>query len=367
MRSIWAVIRKEFLHISRDRPTLIMIVMMPMVQLLIYGFAINTDVKHIRTVLYDEDRTALSRRLVSAFERSDYFDVKFEASSPEEIRRLLDRGMAKVAICIPPNLAKDLLAGRGAPLQLLIDGTDSSPANAAVNTGQAIVLSFVQAENLVPVQVLPVDYRPRLWYNPDLKSSFFMIPGLVGLLLQFLIPMISASAVVREKEQGNMEQLLVTPIKPHEYILGKLIPYVCIGILIASMILSVAHFLFQVPVRGNPLLLLTLTTLFIVLGLGIGLFASTIARNQQQAMQMIMLIGVPSILLSGFIFPRETMPFPIYVGTFFIPLSHFLIIVRGITLKGLGAIDLLPQIFILTLMTAVVLTVSIRKFHKRLS
>ena len=250
LRTIKAIIQKEILHILRDQRTLIMVTMMPLIQLSIYGYGINTDVKHIATVLIDEDRTSLSRRLISSFEQSAYFDIKSHADSPEAMRKLINRGKARVGINIPPNFAKDLLSGRGAKLQLLIDGTDSNPANTALNTGNSIVLSFVQREGLVPLQILPIDYRPRLWYNPDLKSSFFMIPGLVGLLLQLLVPMITASAIVREKERGNIEQLLVTPIKPYQLIFGKLVPYVFIGIFIALLVVGAAHFLFFVPVRG---------------------------------------------------------------------------------------------------------------------
>lgn len=365
-QGIRAVIRKEALHILRDRRTLMLIVMMPLIQLSIYGYAINTDVKHIQSALYDEDRTPLSRRLVSAFEQSAYFDMKYHVGTPQEFRKLLDRGKVKAALHIPPNFAKDLLAGRGSQLQMLIDGTDSNPANTALNTGQSIVLAFLQKEDLVPIQVIPIEYRARLWYNPDLKSSFFMIPGLVGLLLQLLVPMITATAIVREKERGNIEQLLVTPIQPYELIFGKLLPYVLIGIFIAGLVVGAAFFLFHVPMRGNPLLLLALTILFITVCLGLGLFASTIAENQQQASQIIMFFAAPSILLSGFIFPRETMPFPIYQLSACIPLTYFLTIVRGIILKGLSFIDLLPQVLTLALMAALILTFSIRKFHKRL-
>ena len=367
MQAIKAIIQKEFIHIMRDKRTLMMIVMMPLVQLSIYGFAINTDVKHIATVLHDEDQTALSRRLVTAFGQSAYFDIKFRTQSAQDTKQLLDRGKAKVGIHIPPNFTKDLMSGRGAKLQLLIDGTDSNPANTAVNTGQSIVLAFIQKENLIPAQVLPIDYRPRLWYNPDLKSSFFMIPGLVGLLLQLLVPMITATAIVREKERGNIEQLLVTPIKPYQLIFGKLVPYVFIGIFIALLVVGAAHFLFFVPIRGNPVTLFALTILFITVCLGLGLFASTIAENQQQASQIIMFFAAPSILLSGFIFPREAMPFFIFQITNLIPLTYFLTIARGIILKGSGLNDLWPQVIPLTMMAVLILTVSIRKFHKRLT
>ena len=367
MNRIRAIARKEVLHVIRDRRTLTLIVLMPIMQLTIYGYAINTDVKHLATVLYDEDHTPLSRRLVQAFEQSAYFDFTQRVQSPEALRRAIDKGRAKAGLHIPTDFAKELLAGRIAPLQLLIDGTDSNPANAALNTSQAIVTAFMQQEHLLPIQVLPIDFRPRMWYNPDLKSSFFMVPGLVGLLLQLLIPMITATAIVREKERGNIEQLLVTPIKPYELIIGKLIPYIVIGLCIAITIIAAARLLFHIPVRGNPLTLLALTMLFLTVCLGLGLFASTIADNQQQAAQIIMFFAAPSILLSGFIFPRETMPLPIFYLGYAIPLTYFVKIVRGIVLKGLGVYDLWEQVVPLTIMAVVIVALSIRTFHKRLA
>ena len=366
MKNILAIIRKEFLHIIRDSRTLVLIILMPLIQLIMYGYGINTDVKHLSTVLYNEDQTSLSRRLVGSFEQSAYFDIKYRVQSFEEVRHLIDRGNAKVGLHIPPNFAKDILAGRQAQLQMLIDGTDSNPANVALNTAQAIVTAFMQKEELIQVQIAPIDFRPRMWYNPDLKSSFFMIPGLVGLLIQFLIPMITASAIVREKERGNIEQLLVTPIKSHELIIGKLVPYIFIGMMIAFLVISTAHFLFHVPIRGSLLLLFSLTLLFLIVCLGIGLFASTVAQNQQQAAQIVMFFAMPSILLSGFIFPRDGMPVVIYQIGNFIPLTHFLKIVRGIVLKGLGIADLWPQALILACIAVVILSLSILKFQKRL-
>ena len=367
MTRMRAVLQKEILHIRRDRRTLMLIVLMPFMQLTIYGYAINTDVKHLATALYDEDQTPLSRRLVAAFEQSAYFDVRWRVDSSLELRRVIDKGRAKAGLHIPPGFAKDLLAGRTTTLQLLIDGTDSNPANTALNTGQAIVTTFMQRERLISVQVLPIDFRPRMWYNPDLKSAFFMVPGLVGLLLQLLIPMITATAIVREKERGNIEQLLVTPIKPYELMIGKLIPYVGIGLIIAMTIIGAARLLFHVPIRGNPLLLFSLTLLYLIVCLGLGLFASTVAQNQQQAAQIIMFLAAPSILLSGFIFPREAMPLPIFYLGYAIPLTYFLKIVRGIVLKGLGLFDLWEQVLPLAGMAVAVVWFSIRKFHKRLT
>lgn len=368
MERIRAVARKEFLHIFRDRRTLGLIVLMPLFQLIIYGYGINNDVKHMATVVYNEDPTSLSRRLIQTFEQSAYFDIVEQVHSVGALRQALDQGKAKAGLHIPPNFSKDLYSGQGqTALQFIIDGTDSNPANTALNTSRAIVQSFMQREKLIPIEILPIDFRPRMWYNPDLKTSFFMVPGLVGLLLQVLIPMITATAIVREKELGNIEQLLVTPIKRYELMIGKLIPYVCIGFVIAFSIISAARILFHIPIRGDFLTLFTLTSLFLIVCLGFGLFASTIARNQQQAAQIVLFLAPPSILLSGYIFPREGMPLPIYGLSFLIPLTYYVKIIRGVVLKGLGFSDLWDQTLPLLGMAITVVTVSILKFRKRIA
>ena len=265
------------------------------------------------------------------------------------------------------DFAENLVKKKTAQVQLLIDGTDSTPANVALNSSQAIVNAFMQNEGLIPVVVLPIDFRPRLWYNPDLKSTYFMLPGLIGLVLQFIIPMITASAIVREKERGNIEQLLVTPIKPYELILGKIIPYIFIGIFIASSIITTMHLLFVVPIHGSIITLMMLTLVYLVVCLGIGLWASTIADNQQQASQIVMFFAMPSILLSGFIFPLESMPQWVRDISYFIPMTYFLKIVRGIILKGMGFFDLIDQVWPLLLMAFLVIVLSIRRFSKRMA
>lgn len=367
MNRIRAVAYKEFLHVLRDRRTLMMIILMPLFQLVIYGYGIDNDVKHMAMVVYDEDRTSLSRKLVEALVQSSYFDLKDRVDSPEELRKALDRGNAKAGLHIPPTFTRDLLAGRPGDLQMVVDGSDSNPANTAVNTSRAVIEAFMQKEGLIPVSVVPIDFKPRLWYNPDLKTAFFFLPGLVGFLLQALVPMITASAIAREKERGNIEQLLVTPIKPYEIMIGKLVPYVCIGLIIATTIVAGSCLLFEVPVRGSLMTLFVLTFLFLIVCLGFGLFASTIAENQNQAAQIVLLIIPPSILLSGYIFPRETMPLPIYVVSFIFPLTYFVQIMRGIMLKGLGYVDLWPQILPLVFMAVLVVGISIIKFRKRLA
>jgi len=367
MRSIWAIAQKEFIHVMRDRRTLMLLILMPIMQMMIYGYGINTDVKHLPTYVYDQDRSYLSRRLINAFTQSDYFEVKAQATSMAQAYKALDKGDAQSVLIIPPNFGGDLLKKKGTQVQMIIDGTDSTPANVALNSSQAISNAFMQSEKLIPIQVLPIDFRPRLWYNPDLKSTYFMLPGLIGLVLQFLIPMITATAIVREKERGNIEQLLVTPIKPHELILGKIIPYVVIGIGIAISIIATMHFLFVVPIKGSIFTLFFLTLIYLVVCLGIGLWASTIADNQQQASQIVMFLAMPSILLSGFIFPQESMPIFVKDISYLIPMTYFLKIVRGIILKGMGFIDLLPQVWPLLLMAVLVILFSIKRFSKRMA
>jgi len=366
MRNIKAVSIKEVIHIMRDRRTLMMVIFMPLLQVLIYGFGINTDVKHLPTYVYDQDRTYLSRRLVAAFEHSDYFKVVKQVDNLDHVRNALDKGKAQAGLVIPPNFTVNLLKQRTTELQLLIDGTDSTPANVAMNSSQAIVSNFMQAQGLVKVSVLPIDFKPRLWYNPDLKSTYFMLPGLIALVLHLIVPMITANAIVREKEHGNIEQLLVTPIKPYELIIGKILPYVVIGLIIATSIIVAIHFIFQVPIRGSLVDLFILTMLYLVVCLGIGLWASTIAQNQQQASQIVMFFAMPSILLSGFIFPRETMPLWVHHIGYLLPMTYFLDIVRGIILKGMTIIDLLDQVWPLMLMASVVIIFSINRFSKRM-
>ncbi len=366
MRNIKAITLKEMIHILRDRRTLMMVVFMPVLQVMIYGFGVNTDVKHLRTYVYDQDQTYFSRRLIQAMEVSDYFSVTKHVSNIKDVRTGLDKGYAQAALVIPPGFTVDALKGKRTNIQMLIDGTDSSPANVALNSSQAIITNFMQSQGLVPIKVAPIDFRPRLWYNPDLKSTFFMLPGLIGLVLQLIIPMLTANAIVREKERGNIEQLLVTPVKPYELIIGKIIPYIVIGLVIATSILLSITFMFGVPIRGDLLTLYFSILVYLIVTLGIGLWASTIADNQHQASQIVMFFAMPSILLSGFIFPRETMPMWVHHLGYLLPMTYFLQVVRGIILKGMGIIDLWDQLLPLTVMAFIVIIYSINRFGKRM-
>jgi ABC-2 type transport system permease protein len=365
LRRFAAVVRKETLHIMRDRNTLRMILMMPVVQVIVYGYAVDTDIKHLKTAVFDEDRTPLSRRLTAAFVASQSFDATLRVDNPAAMRRALDRGVVKAALRIPPGFARDVAAGRGGRLQFAIDGTDSTPATAALGNGGAVVNAFMRGEGLAPPPA--IDLRSRLWYNPELKSALFFIPGLIGFLLGLLIPLALIATVVREKESGTIEQLIVTPLRRWEIIFGKLTPYVVIGMGVALSILAAGRVLFDVRVRGSLPLLLALTLLYLVVCLGIGLFASAVSETQQQATSILSITIAPSILLSGYIFPRESMPPAIRFVSDFIPLTYYLRIVRGIALKALGFADLWRETLALALMAVAIMTLSVLKFRKRLA
>lgn len=370
MRRLLAVVRKEIVHILRDRRTLAFILLIPAFELALYGYAIKVDIKHIETAVLNEDGHRLSRDFIEAFRQSGYFDIHRTIERAQDMQPLLDRGEVKAVLRIPADFTKRVLRGEGAQVQMLVDGTDPNPAQAALANSAVIAAawekSFLGEKKDERVSIQPVDFRPRLWYNPDLRSSWFMVPGLLGLILMMLIPGMTANAIVREKERGNLEQLLVTPIRPHEFIIGKILPYIAIGMLITVSIVTAGWALFAVPVRGNFLTLMTLCLLFLIGCLSMGILLSTVAQNQNQANQMIMFIAIPSILLSGFIFPRESMPAPAQAIGYVIPLTYFLKILRGVLLKGVGFVDLWPQIWPLAIFCIAMVGLSVRKFSKRL-
>jgi len=366
MRRIRVVMRKEFLHIWRDKRTLGFLLFIPAFELALYGYAIKVDIKHIHTAVFNEDNHRLSREFIESFRQSNYFDVVQTLKQSRQMQPLLDRGEVKAVLRIPPDFTRRVFRREGAQVQMLIDGTDPNPAQAALANSAVIAVAFEQRFNPQKVSVQRLDFRPRLWYNPDLRSSWFMVPGLLGLILMMLIPGMTANAIVREKERGNLEQLLVTPVKPYEFILGKILPYVAIGMMVTISIIAAGWVLFSVPVRGSLVTLLVLALFFLLGCLSMGILLSTLAQNQNQANQMIMFVAIPSILLSGFIFPREGMPAPARLIGTVIPMTYFLKILRGVLLKGAGWKELWPQIWPLGLFGAAMVSLSIRKFRKNL-
>jgi len=357
---------KEILQVRRD-PATRFVFLIPIIQTLIFGFAIDMDIQHIRTLVCDMDRTVESRRIVERFHNTGTFDIVGSAESPEAIYRAIVAGEAKVGIVVPPDFSADRLAGKQATLQLLIDGSDATVASNAQQSARGVS----QLESLLEIGItpaaLPIEARPRVLFNPDLKSSHFYVPGLIGIILQLVTVLLTAFAIVRERERGTLEQLIVTPVSKEALILGKLIPYAFIGMAQTLLVLGFMRVVFGVRVEGDVALLLSLSGLFLLPSLALGILISTLAVNQAQAMQMGLLVMLPSVLLSGFAFPRETMPLPIYGLSFAIPVTYYVQILRGIILRGAGFSALWPQTVALAGFAVLLVTVSSLRFKKRLS
>ena len=369
---ITAIIRKEFIQIRRDRRTLAMVLALPVMQLLLFGYAINTVVDHMPTIVFDEADDAESRALIAAFENSGYFDLLSYALSPAELADTIDAGRAKVALHIPPDFGDQVLRGQPSPVQLVIDGSDPNVAQTASFAAAAVVqartaeLSAASAARRGLAGLSGgIDLRPVVLYNPSMLSVNFMIPGIIALILLFQTLLLTAFAVVRERERGTLEQLIVTPIKPWELMLGKIIPYTITASIAATVALTAGRLLFGVEVAGSLGLLAVLSILFLLGSLGLGLLISTVSQTQMQAMQMAMFIMLPSMLLSGFLYPRETMPALIKPLSYLTPMTYYLQILRGIMLKGIGIKMLWPNVLPLALFSLVVFGLSAWRFQKR--
>jgi len=366
-----AITHKEFLHILRDPRTLAVMFLIPIVQLILLGYAATTDIQHVRTAVLDLDRTSESRALIEAYRASGYFQITHYVANQEELGRLVDSGAVRAGMVIPVGYGRDLAAGRAVQVGFIIDGSDPNVANTVFSASQAV--GQAQSELLILEALggreLPgprIEVRPRVWYNPELKSANFMIPGLMGVILQFLATFLTALAVVRERELGTLEQLIVTPIRPIELILGKVMPYVGVAFFDLLEVLAIGVLWFGVPIRGSLALLLALSALFLLTSLGIGLFISTVTRTQQEAMLLTYFIMIPSIFLSGFFFPLEAMPEFLQVISYAIPLRYLLIIIRGIILKGVGADILWREVIALAVFGSIIMGLAAQRFRKRL-
>lgn len=369
-----ALLIKEFIQMKRDKLTLGMMVMLPIIQLLIFGFAINTDIKHLSTVVFDQSLKQESRELIEAFTASGYFDINYVVANYESVNSLIEKGDAKVGIIIPPDLAENINHGRTATVQVLVDASDSMAASSAISTAQIIGQLKSQEIIIKKVQGVtgqkleqPYDIRIRAWYNPDFVTAFYMVPGILGIILTMTMVMITSMAIVRERENGTLEQLIVTPLKSYELMLGKIIPYIFVGYVQATLALLVGIVIFDLPIRGSLGLLYGLASLFIVASLTLGVLISSFAKTQMQAMQMSFFVFLPSILLSGFMFPREAMPKLFYYIGNIIPLTYFLQILRGIVLKGIGLEFLWPQVLSLLVFIMITLVLSVKKFKKTIT
>ncbi len=364
LRGLAAVIYKELLQVRRD-PSTRFVFLIPVFQTIIFGFAIDMDVQHIPTVVFDMDRGAESRRLEQRFANTGTFDIVDRVASTEEARRRIVAGRAKAAILIPPDFGARLLRGEQATVQLLVDGSDSVVATNAVQTGRNLGLLQSLGSAGTTVDTMALEVRPRVLFNPDLESSHFYVPGLVGIILQIVTVMLTSFAVVRERERGTLEQLSVTPVSKEALIIGKLIPYAVIGMIQTVFVLALMRLLFGVEIQGDRFLLLALSALFLLPALSLGILISTFAANQAHAMQMGLLVMLPSVLLSGFAFPRETMPAPIYAISFAIPVTYYVQILRGIILRGAGFWALWPQTLALAGFAVILVVLSSVRFQKR--
>ncbi len=369
-----AVMRKEFLQILRDPHTLYIVLAIPVVQMFLLGYTATTDVRNIPLAVLDFDRSASSRRLLDAYRAADYFRLAFDVDSEDQLRGLIDAGQARAGLIIPPDFGERLLGGRTAQVSFVLDGSDPSVASTALAAaelvGQSvsgrIALERIRAAGLARAAAPGLEVRPQVWFNPDMVSAFFMVPALIGMILQLLTTMLTATAIVRERERGTIEQLIVTPIRSGELILGKVGPYVLIALLNTLEVLLVGTLWFGVPVRGSLGLLLLLSGLFLTSSLGIGLLISTVARTQQQAMMLTWFTLLPTIFLSGFFFPLAAMPPVLQLVSRFIPLRYYLEIIRSILLKGVGAASLTEEIIALAVLGAVFLTLAALRFRKTL-
>ena len=365
---------KELLQLRRDRMTLAMMVALPVMQLLLFGYAINTDVRNIPTVVYDQDRSAQSRDLARSLEATGFYTMVGEVRGYGEIEDAMRAGTARVALVIPPSYASDLMRGRGAQVQLVVDGSDPQTVASATNTAASLV-SARSSELMVgrlarqggAVAVQPIQLEPSTWYNPDLRTAVFIVPGLVGVILTMTMVMLTAMAIARERERGTLEQLIVSPVKRVELVTGKIVPYIAIGYVQMSLILLAGKIVFDVPLLGSLGLLYLLAFVFIAANLALGLFFSTLAKTQQQAMQMSFFFLLPNILLSGFMFPFDAMPVPAQWLSQILPLTHFLRIVRGITLRGASFSDVSSELVWLTAILGALVTLASLRFSKKLT
>jgi len=369
-----SVIRKEFIQITRDKRTLVIILIIPIMQLFLMGYSATSDIRNVPLAVYDQCSCLESRALLDAYRAADYFRITYKAGSEDEVRMLIENGEARAGVIVPPDYAIRLGEGK-AQVAFILDGSDPTVAatalSAATLIGQAhatkllterLARSGFNVENFRP----PVEVRTTVWYNPDLVSSYFMIPGVIGMILYAITSILTATSVVRERERGTIEQLIVTAIRPWELVVGKILPYVILAFVDTFEVLAIGHWWFKVPIRGDLTLLVALSGLLLLSGLGIGLFASTIANTQQEAMLTVWLTLLPSIFLSGFFFPLQAMPVVLQWISTVVPLRYYLVIIRSILLKGAGASAIWTEIIALVIFGVVIMGAASLRFRKRL-
>jgi len=361
----WPMLWKEFIQMRRDRLTVVMVTGIPAIQLLLFGYAIQTDVRHQPLMVLDQSRTVESRALTAAIVNTGSFDFAGEVHNRREIQLAIRTGAAKAALVIPPDYERRIKRGETAKAQMIVDAADPTSSQAAMSGAQ--LAAAARAQEIISERGhlrLPLELTVRPWYNPAGRSAVFIVPGIVGVLLTVTMTIITSTAIVRERERGTLEQLIVTPIGKTSLMLGKLVPFVLVGYVQMTVILLLAWAIFDVPLVGSIPLLYVLASTFIAASLGVGLLVSTIARNQAQAMQMSFFFMLPNILLSGYMFPREAMPDVARWIGLALPLTYFLKVLRGILLKGSGITELWREVAALAALATLLVSVSVRRFHK---
>ena len=374
LRRLVAVARKEFIHVLRDKRALAIAILLPMIMLMIFGYALTLDLDRVPLAILDQSRTPQSRELVARFEGSRYFSVVQRANSERELEAAINRGQAMLGLVVPLDFGRRVGSERKTQVQVLADGSDANTTTLALAYAETIVRGYSQEVLVMKVRrltgkapALPMELRPRVWFNTDMESKIFIVPGLIAVIMMLITALLTSLTVAREWETGTMEQLISTPVRPPELILGKLAPYFVIGMV--DMLLSVlaGRFLFEVPIRGSLVLLFAVSAVFLVGALALGIFISTLARTQLLASQAAFVATfLPAFLLSGFMFDIGNMPRPLQVMTNLIPARHFVTILRGLYLKGTGLAELWPQCLLLVAFAALMLLLTIRTFKKRL-
>jgi ABC-2 type transport system permease protein len=375
MRTILHIIKKEFLQFKRDPKMFGIILIAPVIQLIFLGYAVTLDVNTVHTLVYDQDNTKESRNFIESFTSSGFFKVDYYADNYEQLTQNLDRGKIIFALIIPKDFTEKIQRRETSPVQAIFNGSDGNTASISAGYVAKVVQAYAQnilisymdksGRKILPAGLIEPEIR--IWYNPELLTRHFMVPGIVGLLLSIITLILTSLAIVKEKEIGTLEQLIVTPIKSYQLIIGKLIPFVILGFIAVMIVLTAMSVIFNIPVRGSVTFLFFCSFLYILSTLGFGLFVSTISKTQQQAM-MIAIFGImmPMVFLSGFAFPIENMPKIIQYVSYFIPLRYFMTIIRGVILKGIGFAELWKETLTLLFMGIAILYLSSLRFHRRL-
>ena len=369
-----AIIRKEFIQIWRDPRTLALILVMPLMQLILLGYVFKTEITNLPMAVFDQDRGPGSRNLLDAYRAADYFEISFDVDSEDEINALIDSGDVSVGLIIPPNYSSQIRGDAKADVIFVIDGSDPTVASSALAVAQQIGLQHstrIQSQRLNRAGLsgtgeMPLEIHTQIWFNPDMIEAYFMVPGVIGFILFGITSILTATTIVRERERGTIEQLIVTPIRSWELVVGKLIPYVILALFDTVTILVFGSWLFKVPIRGDLGVILLLSTLFLATSLSIGMLISTVAKTQMEAFLFAMMTLLPGMFLSGFLFPLGSMPIFLQWISYLMPLRYYLVIIRSLMLKGVSMASLQTEIIALTIFGVVLMIAAALRFRKRL-